>query len=84
MLKYIAQLDQYKGLVKDCSNFQLKSIREAYFYRYSLPTEEIDFEIIPGSNSKIKLDGELFGPSKIERVKELGLEDFIEVSISAE
>ena len=84
MLKYIAQLDKYNGLQRNCTDFQLKSIQESYFYRYSLPLEEIELTINPEGNSKIKLNGELFGVSKSERVREFGLEDFIEVSIPKE
>lgn len=83
MLKYIAQPERYRGLISDSNETQLESIQNAYFYTYNLPVDELDFIQNQDGSSKVILNGELYGVSKFERVKEIGLEDFIEVSIPA-
>ncbi len=84
LIKYIAQPDRYRGLIKGSNEAQLMSIQNAYFYRYNLPVDEIDFTQSEKGESKIVLNGELFGVSKINRIKDLGLDDFFDVSIPVE
>lgn len=78
MLKYIAQPCEYSGLDCNCSNIELISIQNSYYYRYQLPTEEIQFvEEDDAPSFKILISGNSFQESKRNRINDLGLENFI-------
>jgi len=82
MLKYVGQSCEYRTLNDSSTDTQLISIQNSYYHRYHLPVEDIQFlkteEL--GVSSKILISGKTFTESKVSRVKDLGLEDFIIIS----
>ncbi len=79
MLKYIAQLSEYRCLTSDSLEIQLSSIQNAYYYSYNLPVDEISF-VKDASHPNILIDATLFPESKALRIEDLGLGEYLTLS----
>lgn len=81
MLKYIAHPEESRRLLSNSSESEFLSYQNAYYYGSLLPVDQIRFDQDDLEDGfRITINGDLCRESKIQRIEDLGLEDYISVT----
>lgn len=80
LIRYLAHPSEFKGLDRNSTETEIFSIRNA-FSTIPIPVEELGFfgPQGPDNQMKIVIEGNGFSKTKYERVRALGLVEFVEV-----